>query len=409
MQGNAEEVFPGGRFWTPLRVLLIALLLPAFGLTAVRLVPEPALTPREVASVEADLREAALRMIETDGMRRGDGAVYAVDVTQLATAAALANDAEVYEPLRRVILDELLVRRVEGDPAHGVIGWRFFPEPPENQMAVDASGTTEALRAAEALWEGVRAFGHDDDRAAIALILDAYARHAYIDGGVWMIRNYFNLHPDVYHYVTNSFLVDYDPDLVTRLAEAYGRDDWAELAANSAGVVEAARTGSGLLHQVIRPEVATIMPGFAPGGFYSIDGVEQLSNVLTVAERSVTTNPEAAAEALAFARERVGDLRLYYDVRTGVIVPAPGRPEARPGVETWGPLLRLAVRLDDRDTAVAALRQVVNQTRWMLRDEAERDPPAYLLGEAWLALRYAARASLLDPPADPTSTEEAAP
>ncbi|MEM9881923.1 MAG: hypothetical protein AAF800_03265 [Planctomycetota bacterium] len=400
MQGNAEQVIPGSRFWTPLRVLLIVLLLPAVGLATARLVPEPPLTSREVALVEAALREAALDSIAAEGVRRGNEAVYAVDVTQLATAAAMAGDAEVYGPLRRIILEELLVRRVPGDPTHGVIGWRFFPDPVEGQTAIDASGTTEALRAAEALWEGVRAFGHDDDREAIALILDAYARHAYVDGGVWMIRNYFNLHPDVYHYVTNSFLVDYDPDLVTRLAEAYGRDDWAELAERSAGVVEAARTGNGLLHQVIRPEVATIMPGFAPGGFYSIDGVEQLSNVLTVAERSVTTNLEAAAEALAFARERLDDLRLYYDARTGDVVPAPGRPEARPGVETWGPLLRLAVKLGDRDTAIAALRQVVSQTRWMLRDEAEKPPPAYLLGEAWLSLRYAADASLLETPAE---------
>ena len=403
------------RFWTPLRVVLVLLLIPALVYAGLRLFPSESraaarLTPTQAI---APLRDAALATLRQTGGVRGDGYIYAVDIGQLATFAALAGDRELYEPLRRVILEQLLVRRVPGDPAHGMIAWRFTSDAAAGESPVDASGTTEALRAAEALHRGQLAFPDLNDRETIALILDAYARHAAVDSGTWMIRNYFNLDPRVYAFSTNSFLVDYDPDLVAQLAEARERDDWREVAEKSVELIRKCRTPAGLLHQMIRPEVRTIMPALLDEGIYSANGIEQLNNVLTVAERCVETDPQTARQVLEFCRTRLDDLRLYYDAATGAVLPGEvGRTP--PGAETWGPLLRLAVKLDDQSTADHALRQLL-RTSHGLADDMGPDRQ-YLRGEALLALQYAvnppgaARSvtfSRRDPPASSNSAESA--
>ena len=341
-------------------------------------------TPQQLIQ---SLRAAALQTLRDTGGVRQDGHVYAVDVGQLATFAALAQDRPLYTPLRAIILEQLLVTRVPGDPAHGMVGWRYHPDPAPGQLAVDASGTTEALRAAEALFRGSQAFPEfEDDLDTVALILDAYARHATVDGQTWMIRNYFNLDPRVYTYSTNSFLVDYDPDLIQELADAQDRADWRELARQSADLIEKARTPAGLLHQMIRPEVRTIMPALLPEGIYSANGIEQLNNVLTVAERCVRTRPEIARAAAAFCRDRLDDLRLYYLADTGGPIPDPAA-RASPGPETWGPLLRLAVKLGDAPLRDHARDRLI-RTSASLADRPAADQ-LYLLGESLLALQYA--------------------
>lgn len=334
------------------------------------------------------LRDAAMQAVADGDLQRDNGDLYAVDVAQLAIYAALAGDRELYEPLRQIILTKLLVQTQPGDMAHGMIAWRYQNETSWGTAGGDASGTTEALRCAEALWQGVHAFGLDEDRDAITLIIDAYARHATTENGTWMIRNYFNLHPEMQTFITNSFLVDYDADLLMQLAGEFGRDDWEQLAIDSGRLIEMARTPAGLLHQMIRPEVGTIMPHLADDGLYSVNGIEQLSNVLTVAERCTTTNSTVSFGVLDFARDRMPQLRLYYDATTGRR--AGGRadvPDTWAGIETWGPLLRLAVKLDDPDTTRRALRKVV-ELSWGFRDYDGPDR-MYLIGEALLALEYA--------------------
>lgn len=376
---------PERRFWTPLRILLVLLLVPTIWISVNRLYPQYGDT--DALAARDHLRDAALEAVRNGELQRDNGAVYAVDVTQLATFAALAHDRELYDPLREIILNDLLVTRVPGDPAHGMISWRYRPDPPDGELHRDASGTTEALRAAEALWHGAQAFGLDEDRETVALILDAYARHSAIDNGTWMIRNYFNLHPEVYNFITNSFLVDYDPDLLVTVIDAglTGGEDWAKVAERSAELIDKARTPAGLLHQMIRPEVGTIMPHLIREGFYSANGIEQLSNVLTVAERCTMTNPHVSERVLKFARDRMPQLRLYYDANTGKRLR--GEQDTWAGVETWGPLLRLAVKLGDDRTARVATRHVIGLSSGF--PEYEGEDQLYLLGEALLALQYA--------------------
>ena len=81
-------------------------------------------------------------------------------------------------------------------------------------------------------------------------ILDGYARHAAEEQGVWMIRNYFNL--GTRSFATNSFLVDYAPDLVAEVAAAMGREDLAEVARRSYALIEKAQAPIGLLYDMIQ-------------------------------------------------------------------------------------------------------------------------------------------------------------
>lgn len=368
------------RLITPLRVVLVLLLIPALVLIGRRVVPR--YTDSDAAAAEQRLREVAWQVfVEAGDLARTDnGRVYTIDVAQLALYAALAGDRQLYEPLRAFILEHLLIDRGPGDTATGMVAWGYQPDTPP-----DASGTTEALRVAEALWRGSQAFDDLDDRAAVASIIDAYARHATTESGVWMIRNYYNLGTEA--FITNSFLIDYDPDLLQALADDFGREDWAALAEQSASLVEACRTDAGLLHQIIRPEVGTIMPHLAPHGLYSINGIEQLSNVLATAERIVHTRPDIARGVLDFCRPRLDHLRLYYRADSGRRLY--GEDDTWAGVETWAPLLRLATRLDDRRTHDHALPMVIGLSS-NIAVEARPDR-LFQLGEALLALQCSTR------------------
>ncbi len=358
------------------------MLIPALAM-AFRQAP-PRFTDTDAAAAETLLREEAMRMVEADDLYRPDGQLYTVDIAQLAAYAALAEDRELYEPLRKIILDELLVDRGPGDEATGMVAWGK-----RKGQDLDASGTTETLRAAEALWLGMNAWpgAFDDDRETIKQMALAYARHAGVDRGVWMIRNYFNLQQ--YTYSTNSFLIDYDPDFIVELAEAFDEPVLDDVAQRTLALVLACRTPVGLLHQNIRPEVATIQHvpfDPAPSGIYSIDGIEQLNNVLAVAERSIETLPEIAHGALNFSREHLDDLRKHYDADTGKPAYQPDGPKA--DLETWAPLLRLSAELDDADTADLALRHVIGLTK-NYPDKTFEQFPAKLwsIGEALLALQ----------------------
>lgn len=284
---------------------------------------------------------------------RPDGLVYTVDVAQLATAAARAGDRDTFAVLRDHLLKVTLLTG-EHDPfIDGFVAWRSRPDPATEPL--DASGTTEALRTAEALLAGIDAgFGHDD-LPTVRRIAQGYLRHQYTEHGLWYIRNYFNLQTRAFS--TNSFLIDFDPDLLHRLGERFEDEALQELSQKSVELIRRCETRSGLLHQMIRPEVATMLgPQFM---VYSPNNAEQLNNVLAVAERCVVTERATAERVLAFAMSRLSGLRDVYDASSGV--PMGERPAS---VDTFAALLRLAVRLGDEraiDRSAGALAEALRQ------------------------------------------------
>ncbi len=276
---------------------------------------------------------------------RANGFAYAVDVGELLRVAARLEDREMYRALRDFAVRRLIVDDPDDPYTRGFVLWRRTPAPVDDQDAPDASGTTEALRVSQGLWEGARVFGDPRDRELALAILDGYARHASEAAGLLLIRNYFNFGSR--DFATNSFLVDYAPDYLAEVARDTGRQDLADLAARSYEVLRAARSPAGLVYDVFQPEMATLFDDRRTL-LYSPNDIVQTSNAAAIASTALEGAPEVAARILGFCRERMPGLRLAYYGRTG----EPAR-QKRPGIEIWGTLTEMSVRRQD-DTGLRA-------------------------------------------------------
>jgi hypothetical protein len=287
-----------------------------------------------------ELHQLARERVATGMLHRTDGWVFTVDVALLMIFAAREGDREMYESLRDFALEHLVLADVSDPYTRGFVLWRYR----EGEVP-DASGTTEALRLAEGLWRGGEAFDTAEDRKWARVILEGYARHEAEEQGVWLIRNYFNL--GTRSFATNSYLVDYAPDFVAEVARATDDARLLELAEKSYALIERAQAPTGLLYDVIQPEVATLLDDERLVIFSPNDAI-QVSNAATVAASSVAGRPEVARRVLDFCLERMPNLRGTYYGRTGEVA-----RDKRPGIEAWASLVRLAIELD-RDDALDA-------------------------------------------------------
>ncbi len=328
--------------------------------------------PPETARIEAELARSVRAWLADDrGTARADGYTYAVDVAQLLLWSARAGDEELYDELRAHALRHLLVDDPDDPFTRGFVLWRHRPGEPR-----DASGTTEALRLAEGLWRGAEAFGRTEDRRLARLILDGYARHAYVDGGVWLIRNYFKL--ETRAFATNSYLVDYAPDFVAEVAAETGDPTLADVAERSYDLLVRAQTEGGLVYDLVQPEVATLMgPGLV---IFSPNDVVQLSNAATAAEQGVRGRPHVALAVLGLAKEKLPRLDVSYLGRTGDVA-----VRRRPGMETYASLTRIAVHLRDDEALAELLPELLAASETTARHPPE--PRLYVASELLLALR----------------------
>ena len=360
--------------------------------------PGPEAVRRVLATLHQEVRERVL----AGDFARPDGFAYAVDIGELLKVAARRNDREMADALRRFATTRLLVDDPDDPFTRGFVVWRRTVAPPlapaedgaggsgagdaegdsteagkegaagRGTDAPDASGTTEALRVSQGLRETAAAFALPEDRALSLRILDGYARHAAEAEGLLLIRNYFNFSSR--DFATNSFLVDYGPDYLARVARAEGRADLADLAARSYEVVRAAAAGNGLLYDVFQPENATLYDDERTL-LHSPRDIVQTSNTASIALQAMEGAPEIAAGVLEFCRTRMPGLKLAYYGRTG----EPAR-EKRPGIEIWGTLTEMAVRRRD-EAAVRAFAPflVSNAERGRLPEDAYLYVAAHLL------------------------------
>ncbi len=276
------------------------------------------------------------RWVDAGNLERPNGCVYAVDVGQLLFFAAKEKDRELYQKLRSLVQAHLLVSDPSDPYTDGFVAWRFKEGDP-----LDASGTTEALRIAEGLWWGSRIFDEPSDREWVKKIIAGYGRHAGVDQGIWFIRNYFNFQTRAFS--VNSFLIDYDPDFLARIRDETNDEKVAELVEKSTDLIRKAVAASGLIYDVVQPEILTLMPGSGQVAF-SPNDVIQLSNSAALSERVVKEARDVAEGVMKFAMNQSDPLRLYYEGRSGKEFHS-----KRSGIESYGPLLRLAKKLENRD------------------------------------------------------------
>ena len=283
--------------------------------------------------------------IARKGQTKETSYVYTVELAQLMEHFAEAGDLEPYLKLRQFAVEHLIIDDPKESYTKGFVRWRCVPNTPP-----DASGTTEALRVAKALWAGHARLGRAEDRELALTILDGYARHETVDQGIWLIRNYF--HFATKGFATNTFVIDYDADFVRRVADdlkASGPPDrhkkMAELADNSYGLMRRVVAPSGLLYDLVQPELKTMYWGLEVAAF-SPNDVVQTNNACTTAATVARGDPATARRVLAFVADQQvkhGKVYQYYYGRTGERVNKWGLGAAETVAVT-----RLAALLGDR-------------------------------------------------------------
>lgn len=321
--------------------------------------------PADWSFIEREVRRRVALWAEEGRMARADGCIYTVDIAQLMDAAARSGDRGLYDALRPVA-ERALIHDDQDPFLDGFVAWKTHPGRPR-----DATGTTEALRLAEALWSGFKNFGLRQEKDLALSLIDGYRRHSYIDQGVWLVRNYYNLNTRA--FAQNSFVIDYDADLLWRLAADTQDTSLSALAERTSRLVGMAGTPTGLLHEMIQPELLTAMPALGTA-FFSPNNQAQLANSCAVLERSLRDHRDQANRVLSFALEREDNLGLIYDVETGARY-----PRGRAGVETYGCLIRLAHQLGRPDEA----RGFEERLEWFVRDffARENQPRAFIASE----------------------------
>jgi hypothetical protein len=310
------------------------------------LLPGDPLLHGQVRAALANVRATINIAAGPSQLARPDGYVYTVDVAQLLNYATLTADSALYWPLREFAIRKLLSDTVADPYTRGFVRWRYKDGSPP-----DASGTTEALRVAEALWAGARVFRDSAARTSSILMLHGYARHAYEEQGIWLIRNYFNFQNR--SFASNSFLVDYDPDFVVLVARATGDSTLLDVAQRSAKLVVEAVSPSGLLYEVIQPEILTALPALTRPVFGPNDIISAL-NSCTVAERTTESNPAIGRRVLEFMRDHARENALYFYGRTGEPV-----KEDDLRLSPMACLLRLSLKLESGGDATHWAKEMV--------------------------------------------------
>ena len=289
--------------------------------------------------------------------------------------------------LRRCAVENLIGNDPSDPYTRGMIPWRY-----KTGQSVDATGTAEALRIAQGLLIGGQTFpGRQSDVDLGILILTGYAHHQYLDQGTWLIRNYFNL--QTRNFGNNSYVVDYDPDLLAQAAAVAGNaafedpnGDYPDLpekqlggvAERSASLVRRAVAPAGLLYDVVQPGITARSAELDLAAFSPNDVVSFL-NSCTVAEHSAESAPEVARRVLDFANGQPGGPKKYYLGRSGELA-----HPAELGLEANACLVRLAAKLGDQaahDRYLPVLRGQVASFA-----ESPYEPRLYLASEALLAL-----------------------
>ncbi len=279
--------------------------------------------------LERAYTDAVRKMAHGAGVARADGFIWAYDSAQLLRFAAVDADLTRYLELHDAILKRFVLGDSPDPEARDDVAWRVRDgAPPE------ASGTTEALALADALLAGANAFRRPDDRALARQISDAYMRHATTERGIWFIRNYYNFATRA--YANNSFLVDYLPDVLAATGNADG-------AQRSDALLDRAMGPAGLFYELVQPEIDTAFPG-AGLAFFSPNAISSITNACNLALYAVRGRPALARRVLAFGVARAGNLKRFYDVRSGA-----ARSADNAGTPAYACLTRLAVRLGNEN------------------------------------------------------------
>lgn len=325
----------------------------------------------ELQTLQTNLTEDLQKLIAANDFARQNGYVYAVDVGQLMLYFANQGDLANYMGFRQLAIQHLILDDPSDPYTQGFVGWRYNPSEP-----LDASGTSEALLIAKGLWKGFQQFYDPLDEELTLLILDGYAKHAFVDQNIWLIRNYFNL--KTRSFAPNSYLVDYDPDFLHEMSTTMNNAELTELTTLSNELIREGQTPSGLLHSIVLPELKTLYPD-TDLVVFSPNDVIQFSNACAVAEKTIKTDPQLARNFLQFTEAHLDTLMTYYYGQTNEpLMEDPAR------LSEWTCLVRVAAGLNE----IALTEQLIQRALpfWRRFDEQPGEPRLYQTGQILLAI-----------------------
>lgn len=331
---------------------------------------DPALKS-QLQALETNLTEDLQTLIAANDFARPNGYVYAVDIGQLMLYFANKGDLANYMGFRQLAIEQLILDDPSDPYTQGFVGWRYNPSEP-----LDASGTSEALLIAKGLWKGFQQFYDPLDEELTLLILDGYAKHAFVDQDIWLIRNYFNL--KTRSFAPNSYLVDYDPDFLHDMSTTMNNPELTELTTLSNELIRKGQTPAGLLHSIVLPELKTLYPD-ADLAVFSPNDVIQFSNACAVAEKTIKTDPQLARNFLQFTEVHLDTLMTYYYGQTNEpLMEDPAR------LSEWTCLVRVAAGLNDSRLTEQLIQRAL--PFWRSFDKQPGEPRLYQAGQILLAI-----------------------
>jgi hypothetical protein len=324
-----------------------------------------------ISELRRSLDVMVARLLPADGLVRTDGHVYAIDVGLLALSAALGQDRQRYEQLVSFARSRLIQR--PAGLTNPIVAWRRKLQPVLSRP--DASGTTEALQLAQALFVGADAFARPGDRALAGQILDGYLEHAAEIDDVWLVRNYFNI--QTRSFATNSYLIDYSPDLLDFSAAQRDSETYRRAATRSLALIRKSQRPTGLIDAIVQPELRTLYQFV----IFSPNDIIELEHTALVAEQVAVSAPDVGQRVLRFSGERLGSLHAAYEGRSG---DPHGIDRADAG--TLAALVRLAVKLGD-SAFIGKIRPLFAQhAAWVVRQEGTVD--IHLVAQTLTGLQF---------------------
>jgi hypothetical protein len=326
------------------------------------------------AELRRSLDEMVSRLLPADGFVRADGHVYASDLALLAISAALGLERNRYEELVALI-SQRFVQRPAG-LSNPIVLERRRLHPSLSRP--EASGTLEALQVAQALFLGAGTFGREGDAVRARRILEGYLEHADEIAGVWLVRTSFDLQSR--RFATNSYLIDYAPDVLDFAAAQRDSERYRLAATRSLDLIRKAQRPNGLIDAIVQPELRPMFPFV----IFSPNDVIAIEHTTLVAEQVAASAPDIGQKVLRFASSRLATLHAAYEGRSG-------NPHGidRADAGTLATLVRLAVKLGDRDFIEKIRPLFAQHASWVARQEGTVD--IQLVAQTLLGLQYLER------------------
>ena len=318
-------------------------------------------------------RYEALRRdwVLNDRLIRPDGYVYTIDWGQLLIYFAVAGDRDLYLRMQDHVVRHLLVNDVGEALTQGFVLWRFKPGEPRH-----ASGTTEMLRVAKALWHG----------AASSIVRRTRNSHCSFSAATPATRPLTRA--SGWSATTTTLASGISrptrsSSITTPISSPRSRPrknaELRDTAEKCYGVYRKALAPSGLVYDLVQPEIKTLV-GRRDVLFFSPNDIMGLHNSVTCPQGVARGLPHIAKGVLGFALARMADLRAYYFGRTGEPV-----DDAPATVFELNSLLRLAMLCGGAVARQQCLKRVL--PLWQEYEQRAKPTEAYTVSEVLLTMQ----------------------